>query len=149
MKYFDQHCHLDDSKFDDNREEIIKAIYDFGVTNLVSAGYSLEGSIRAIELANKYDDIYLTKEDRVSFTLETPIYGDFNILQDLINKAINASTSGQPAVLNLNRTYEFTPGVDHGQINITGPIIITGNGNVTISGQTLTRIFNITYVTWW
>ena len=60
MKYFDQHCHLDDCKFDDDREEIIKAIYDFGVTNLISAGYSLEGSKRAIELANKYDFIYAT-----------------------------------------------------------------------------------------
>ena len=60
MKYFDQHCHLDDCKFDDDREEIIKAIYDFGVTNLISAGYSLEGSKRALELANKYDFIYAT-----------------------------------------------------------------------------------------
>ncbi len=60
MEYFDQHCHLDDCKFDDDREEIIKAIYDFGVTNLISAGYSLEGSKRAIELANKYDFIYAT-----------------------------------------------------------------------------------------
>jgi TatD DNase family protein len=60
MEYFDQHCHLDDCKFDDDREEIIKAIYDFGVTNLISAGYSLEGSKRALELANKYDFIYAT-----------------------------------------------------------------------------------------
>lgn len=60
MEYFDQHCHLDDCKFDDDRDEIIKAIYDFGVTNLISAGYSLEGSKRAIELANKYDFIYAT-----------------------------------------------------------------------------------------
>ena len=60
MEYFDQHCHLDDCKFDADREEIIKAIYDFGVTNLISAGYSLEGSKRALELANKYDFIYAT-----------------------------------------------------------------------------------------
>ena len=43
MNYFEQHCHLDDEKFDDCREEIIKEIYDFGVTKIVSAGYSLEG----------------------------------------------------------------------------------------------------------
>ena len=60
MNYFDQHCHLDDNKFDGIREGIIKDIYEFGVTKLVSAGYSLEGSKRAIELAKKYVFIYAT-----------------------------------------------------------------------------------------
>ena len=60
MNYFDQHCHLDDNKFDGIREGIIKDIYEFGVTKIVSAGYSLEGSKRAIELAKKYDFIYAT-----------------------------------------------------------------------------------------
>ena len=60
MNYFEQHCHLDDEKFDDCREEIIKEIYDFGVTKLVSAGYSLEGSKRSLELSKKYDFIYST-----------------------------------------------------------------------------------------
>lgn len=60
MEYFDEHCHLDDEKFDDDRDVTIKAIYDFGVTKMVSAGYSLEGSKRGIELAKKYDFIYTT-----------------------------------------------------------------------------------------
>ena len=60
MNYCEQHCHLDDEKFDDCREEIIKEIYDFGVTKLVSAGYSLEGSKRSLELSKKYDFIYST-----------------------------------------------------------------------------------------
>ena len=41
-------------------EEINKEIYDFGVTKLVSAGYSLEGSKRSLELSKKYDFIYST-----------------------------------------------------------------------------------------
>ena len=60
MNYFEQHCHLDDEKFDDCREEIIKEIYDFGVTKLISAGYSLEGSKRSLALSQKYDFIYST-----------------------------------------------------------------------------------------
>lgn len=60
MEYFDQHCHLDDSKFDENRDELINLIYNFGVSKMVSAGYSLEGSKRAIDLAKKYDFIYAT-----------------------------------------------------------------------------------------
>lgn len=60
MELFDSHCHLDDEKFNEDREEIIKQIKDEGVTKLISAGYSLESSKKAIELAKKYDFIYTT-----------------------------------------------------------------------------------------
>ena len=60
MNLFDSHAHLDDEKFDADREEIINKIRMSGVKRLVSAGYSLEGSISAIGLSNKYDFIYAT-----------------------------------------------------------------------------------------
>ncbi|MBO5479112.1 MAG: TatD family hydrolase [Clostridia bacterium] len=58
MELFDSHCHLDDEKFDQDREEIISHIFSSGVTKLISAGYSLEGSKKAIELTSKYPQIY-------------------------------------------------------------------------------------------
>ncbi|MCI8759893.1 MAG: TatD family hydrolase [Clostridia bacterium] len=60
MKLFDSHAHLDDEKFQEDRELIIQQIKEAGVTNFISAGYSLEGSKKAVELANKYDFIYAT-----------------------------------------------------------------------------------------
>ena len=60
MEYFDNHAHYDDDRFNEDREEIIKSIKEFGVTKFISAGYSLEGSKQGIELANKYDYIYTT-----------------------------------------------------------------------------------------
>ena len=60
MEFFDSHAHLDDEKFNEDREEIIKKIKESGVTKFVSAGYSLEGSKKALELANKYEFIYTT-----------------------------------------------------------------------------------------
>jgi len=60
MKLFDSHCHLDDEKFNEDREELIPKLHEEGVDKLVSAGYSLEGSENAIELAKKYDFIYAT-----------------------------------------------------------------------------------------
>ena len=59
MKFFDNHAHLDDEKFDLVREEVIEKIHreDIG---FISAGYSLEGSKKAIELSKKYDFIYAT-----------------------------------------------------------------------------------------
>lgn len=58
MKLFDNHAHYNDEKFNDDRDEIIKEIYNSGVTRLISAGYSLESSKQNIELTRKYDFIY-------------------------------------------------------------------------------------------
>ena len=44
MEFFDSHAHLDDERFDEDREEIIEKIKNSGVTRLISTGYSLEGS---------------------------------------------------------------------------------------------------------
>lgn len=60
MEFFDNHAHLDDEKFKEDQEELIKKIYEEGITRLISAGYSLEASKEAIQLAKKYDFIYAT-----------------------------------------------------------------------------------------
>lgn len=60
MEYFDSHCHYTDEWFEDDQEKIIKDVYNFGVTKLVSAGYSLDGSKKGLKLAKKYDFIYTT-----------------------------------------------------------------------------------------
>lgn len=60
MELFDSHAHLDDEKFDEDREILVEEIRKAGITKLISAGYSLEGSRRGKELAEKYDFIYTT-----------------------------------------------------------------------------------------
>ena len=60
MEFFDNHAHLDDEKFNEDREELIKRIYDEEITKVNSAGYSLESSIDAVNLAKKYDFIFAT-----------------------------------------------------------------------------------------
>ena len=58
MELFDSHCHLDDEKFKEDRQDVINNIFSSGVSRLISAGYSLESSKRALELANTYSQIY-------------------------------------------------------------------------------------------
>lgn len=58
MKLFDTHAHYNDEAFDQDREEIIKRIYDYGVTNAVVVGYDIEHSKSAVEIANEHDFIY-------------------------------------------------------------------------------------------
>ena len=58
MKFFDSHAHLDDEKFDEDREKLIEKIHHEGIEKFLSAGYSLKGSKKAIELSSKYKFIY-------------------------------------------------------------------------------------------
>jgi len=55
---FDTHAHLDDEKYDTDRDEVIKNIYDGGVSLLVNVGSDMESSEKTLELAKKYSFIY-------------------------------------------------------------------------------------------
>ncbi|MDY5964801.1 MAG: TatD family hydrolase, partial [Peptostreptococcus porci] len=55
---FDSHAHLNDDRFDEDREEAIEYIRKSGVDLVVNPGADMETSKSAIELANKYDFIY-------------------------------------------------------------------------------------------
>lgn len=60
MGLFDSHSHYNDEQFDSDREELINQTFANGVSNIVCPGYNLEGSKKAIEIANKYENIYAT-----------------------------------------------------------------------------------------
>ena len=81
MEFFDSHAHYDDAKFDDNRDNLIMDIFNSGVTKIISAGYSLEGSKRSLELSSKYNFIYSTvgisPNDLVEKDLEENNYPQF------------------------------------------------------------------------
>ena len=87
MKFFDSHAHLDDEKFNEDREELIESLKN-SMEKVISAGYNIESSKNAIALSNKYDFIYATcgispndipqKEDELWITLKE--------LKELLNK---------------------------------------------------------------
>lgn len=58
MELFDSHAHYNDEKFKDDKEEILQAIYKEGITKLICAGYSLEASKEAVQIANEHQSIY-------------------------------------------------------------------------------------------
>ena len=58
MEYFDTHAHYDDDKFNEDREEVLKKIYNAGVTKCINMGCDIESSKKAIEIANNHDFIY-------------------------------------------------------------------------------------------
>lgn len=60
MELFDTHSHYNDEKFDGDREELIKATFDSGITKFMCIGYDLESSKKAIEIAANHENIYAT-----------------------------------------------------------------------------------------
>ena len=60
MEFFDSHAHYNDEKFEKDRYELINNIYNEGITKIINAGYSLDSSRYAIDIAKNYDFMYAT-----------------------------------------------------------------------------------------
>ncbi|NLX62749.1 MAG: TatD family hydrolase [Tissierellia bacterium] len=54
----DSHAHLDDRRFDKDRDEIIKSLEEAGVELVINPGADVSSSIKAVALAEKYPNIY-------------------------------------------------------------------------------------------
>ncbi|NME36049.1 MULTISPECIES: TatD family hydrolase [Fusobacterium] len=57
MKLVDTHCHLDDERYDIDREELIKKMEE-KMEFVVNIGFDLPSSIKSIEYSNSHDFIY-------------------------------------------------------------------------------------------
>jgi len=55
---FDSHAHLDASKFDQDRDKVIKRAYESGVTLIMNPGADYESSVNAVKLSEQYDFMY-------------------------------------------------------------------------------------------
>lgn len=56
--YFDSHAHLNDPKFDDDREAVISELAAHGVDHVMNVGCCLASSRDCVELAHRYPMIY-------------------------------------------------------------------------------------------
>lgn len=56
--FFDTHTHLDDEKFDTDRDELMASLKDEGLSLAVNIGANIPTSKASIALAEKYDFIY-------------------------------------------------------------------------------------------
>lgn len=56
----DTHAHLDDKRFDNDREDIIKRCIEEGMACIINAGTNMSTSVKAISLAKEHSIIYAT-----------------------------------------------------------------------------------------
>lgn len=56
--FIDSHAHLDDERFDEDRENLINNLKDNKIDLVFNIGADIESSKASVKLANKYDNIY-------------------------------------------------------------------------------------------
>lgn len=70
----DSHAHLDDEAFDDDRDQVINALYENGIDFIVNIACDLKSSKTSQELARTYENIYATvgvhPHDAITYTDE-------------------------------------------------------------------------------
>jgi len=56
--FIDSHAHLDDPRFDQDREHVIESLREDGIDMVINIGADKESSLSTLELARKYDNVY-------------------------------------------------------------------------------------------
>ena len=92
--YIDTHCHIFDSAFDIDREDVIKECLNQNVKKLIVVGFTKETNKLALELSSKYEFIYPTVGLHPT---ELDDYSDnfFVYLEDLIKENKNIVGIGE------------------------------------------------------
>src|SRR3990170_9165088 len=54
----DTHCHLNFKAFKKDLDEVLKRAKDVGVEKIIVPGAKIDSSIRAVEIAGKYDCVF-------------------------------------------------------------------------------------------
>lgn len=54
----DVHCHLNFHSFEEDRDEVVKSALEAGVTKIINVGTKIDSSELAVELAQKYENLY-------------------------------------------------------------------------------------------
>ena len=60
MKLIDSHCHINDVQFKEDLDEVISRAIDTGISQMICVGTDIKSSERAIEISNKYSNIFAT-----------------------------------------------------------------------------------------
>ena len=58
MKLFDSHCHLDDERFDEDREQVFSGLKEFGISRMVCVASDLKTSETSMRFAETHEGVY-------------------------------------------------------------------------------------------
>ena len=55
---FDSHAHYDDSRFDEDRDELLSSLFEGSVSHIINCGCDLKSSLTTIGLAEEFPNLY-------------------------------------------------------------------------------------------
>lgn len=58
--FIDSHAHIQISQFNSDRDAVVKRATEANVSNILVIGFDLDSSVKAVELAEKHDNLYAT-----------------------------------------------------------------------------------------
>lgn len=82
MRLFDSHVHLDDRRYNKDRDELIASLPEQGIEFAVNIGADIESSEASISLAEKYEFLYATVGVH-PHDVKTMKDGDIEVLREL------------------------------------------------------------------
>ncbi len=104
MKLFDTHAHLDDARFDEDREAVIAQCIEEGVDLILNAGSNIATSKTSVQMAEKHDIIYASvgvhPHDAASMENST--------IEELAVMAVNPKVKAIGEI-GLDYYYDFSP----------------------------------------
>lgn len=101
----DSHAHLDDKRFDEDRERVIKELKDNGIELVINIGADLKTSYNSVELANKYDNIYAA----VGIHPHSAREADETVLEDIKQMALDNEKVVAIGEIGLDFYYDNSP----------------------------------------
>lgn len=104
MGFIDTHVHLDDDRFDIDRDEIISSLFINGVDAVVSCADSMPSSRRVIDLTAAYDNVFAAVGIH-PHNAKNFVYDDIAALQSMLSvgKMVAVGEIG------LDYHYDFSP----------------------------------------
>ena len=102
---FDSHAHINDEKFDEDREEVIQHLRDSGIDLMVNPGADMESSRSAVELANEVDFIYAAVGVH-PHEVEDMTEADIDELREMVKNNDKVVAIGE---IGLDYYYDFSP----------------------------------------
>lgn len=83
--FFDSHGHLEDKRFNEDREQVINDLKENGVSNFINVGSNVKTSLFSAELAKEHDFIYFAAGIHPSDSGSSN-KGDLEMIEGLLEK---------------------------------------------------------------
>lgn len=108
MTWTDTHCHLEDDRYPESTDEVLRQARERGVTRFITVGCDAESSRACLGIASRHDDVWAT----IGLHPHEAVHGVDEIsgmIQDALNSTGNSSRLVAIGEAGLDHYYDHSP----------------------------------------